>query len=136
MQETTLVRAIQQAEKLTSGEIRIHLENRCKKSVTDRATEVFYNLKMDNTKTANGVLIYLAVKDRQFAIIGDSGINEKAGPDFWDATKQRLEHHFKNGHFIEGLKAGVYEAGKLLSTHYPYSIDDLDELSNQISTQE
>lgn len=136
LQETSLVRAIQQAEKLTSGEIRIHLENRCKKNVNERAKEVFHNLNMDKTKAANGVLIYLAVKDKQFAIIGDSGIDKKVGQDFWDTTKQKLEAHFKNGRFIEGLQVGVYEAGKILSEHFPYSINDLNELSNQISTQE
>lgn len=132
-EEQEIVDAIQIAEKNTSGEIRIHIEQSASTDSLTRAVEVFYLLEMDKTKDSNGVLIYVAVKDKQFVIYGDKGINEKVAPDFWDTTKDVIQSHFKKGDFKQGLVDGILKAGEQLKHHFPYQHDDINELSNEIS---
>lgn len=135
-EEQAIVEAISQAEKNTSGEIRVHIEKENTIAPIERAVEVFRHLHMENTKERNGVIIYLAVKSKHFAIYGDKGINEKVGDDFWDATKEVMQYHFKNGNFKQGIIDGVLKAGEQLKTHFPYQDDDTNELSNEISIGE
>ena len=131
--EQTIVDAIRVAEKATSGEIRVHLEETTSLAPFERALEVFYDLKMNETQDQNGVLIYLAVADKKFAICGDKGINEVVDEDFWDNTKNIMTEHFKNNNFKQGLIDGILEAGEQLKKYFPYQKNDLDELSNEIS---
>lgn len=132
-QRQTIVAAIQEAEKQTSGEIRVHIENTVKEDPLDRAVEMFYKLDMNKTDLRNGVLIYLAVEDRQLAIIGDKGINEVVEEGFWDHIKDEMIRHFKEGQFTEGLASGIKMAGEALQAHFPYQKDDKNELSDDIS---
>lgn len=125
--------AIKQAELNTSGEIRVHLENRLKGELMDRAANLFADLKMHKTQLRNGVLIYMAIEDRRFAIIGDVGINEKVEDDFWDSTKELMLGEFKQGKFCDGLTKGILHAGDQLKSHFPYQSDDVNELSDEIS---
>jgi len=131
--EKEIIEAIRQAEKNTSGEIRVHIEKTSKKNVFDRATEIFHYLKMDNTKLENGVLIYVAVEDKNFAIYGDKGINEVVPNDFWNNTKNIIQSHFKSNNFKRGLIEGILRAGKELEKHFPWTHDDTNELPNNIS---
>ena len=128
-----IMQAILEAEKNTSGEIQVHLENRCKKPVLERAVEVFSALHMHKTALRNGVLIYLAIEDHKFAILGDVGINEKVPADFWDTTKDHMQKLFREGRFTDGLCDGIRMAGEQLGKHFPYHKDDIDELPNEIS---
>jgi uncharacterized membrane protein len=80
-----------------------------------------------------GVLFYLAVEDRKFAVIGDAGINAKVPVDFWDTTKELMLKNFKEGKFTEGLSEGIIIAGKQLKTHFPHQKDDVNELPDEIS---
>jgi uncharacterized membrane protein len=132
-EEQEIVAAIGVAEKNTSGEIRVHIEKETSMAPIDRAVEVFNQLQMQQTQERNGVLIYLAVKSKQFAICGDEGIDKKVAADFWDTTKDIMLSHFKNGNFKQGLIDGILKAGEQLKTHFPYQSDDTDELSNEIS---
>ena len=142
-EEQEIVSAIGIAEKNTSGEIRVHIENgtslkgelakQTSNAPLDRAMEVFRKLQMENTQERNGVIIYVAVKSKQFAIYGDKGINEKVGPNFWDCTKDVMANQFKNGNFKQGLIDGILRAGEQLKTHFPYQDNDTNELSNEIS---
>jgi uncharacterized membrane protein len=131
--ETEIVEAIRLAEKNTSGEIRVHIEQTTSKVPFDRALEVFYQLKMNETQLQNGVLIYLAIADKQFVICGDKGINEVVASDFWDGTKEIMATEFKQGKFKKGLIDGVTKAGEQLKTYFPWQADDTNELSNEIS---
>lgn len=131
--ENEIVEAIRLAEKNTSGEIRVHIEQTTSKVPFDRALEVFYELKMNETQLQNGVLIYLAVADKQFVICGDKGINEVVAPDFWESTKEIMAAQFKQGNFKHGLIDGITKAGEQLKTYFPWQIDDTNELSNEIS---
>ncbi len=131
--EKLIVYAISKAESRTSGEIRVHIESRCKSDVLDRAATVFKTLSMHKTKERNGVLIYLSVNDRKFAIIGDVGINALVPADFWDFTKELVISHFKKGEFTEGLLAAIELTGKHLKQYFPHQKDDVNELSDEIS---
>lgn len=133
-QKKRIKAAIEEAELNTSGEIRVHLENHCKsENVLDRAAQVFAQLKMHETEARNGVLIYMAVKDHKFAIIGDGGINAKVEEDFWDTTKEKMLARFKAGELTQGLVDGILCAGERLKQYFPYQKDDINELSDDIS---
>jgi uncharacterized membrane protein len=132
-EEQEIVEAIRVGEKNTSGEIRVHIEKTTALDPYDRALEVFNELKMDETQLKNGVLIYLAVTDRTFVICGDQGINDIVTNTFWDSTKDIMVAHFKNGNFKQGLIDGILRAGEELKKHFPWSEDDTNELSNEIS---
>jgi uncharacterized membrane protein len=132
-EEQQIVNAIAAAEKNTSGEIRVHLENHSEKPPLERAQEVFYLLGMDKTAARNGVLFYLATEDRNFAIIGDEGIDKAVENDFWDCTKDVVIGRFKEGRFAQGLAEGILRAGERLKQYFPYADNDTDELPNEIS---
>ncbi len=132
-QKEDIKRALMNAELEMSGEIRIHIENVCNGDVFVRATQVFHLLKMDKTRLRNGVLIYLALKNRKFAIIGDVAINALVPEDFWENIKQIMLNHFRNENFAEGLCEAVTITGKQLSTHFPRKKGDVNELSDEIS---
>ena len=132
-QQEAIERAIARAERNTSGEIRVHIEGSCKVSVLDRAAFLFSELKMHATEQRNGVLFYVALKDHQFAVIGDMGINSKVPANFWDDIKIKMQQRFRTGHISEGLVEGIDMAGEQLGQHFPYERDDLNELSNKIS---
>lgn len=132
-EEQEIVLAIVEAENNTSGEIRVHIEEHTEKSPLERAQEVFFELKMDETQDRNGVLFYVCVSDKKFAIIGDKGINEAVESDFWDCTKDIVITNFKEGNFKKGLVEGILRAGERLKKYFPYQSDDTNELSNEIS---
>jgi uncharacterized membrane protein len=128
-----IIEAIKSAEKDTSGEIRVHLENNLKGDVLDRAAFLFEKLQMHTTKDRNGVLFYLAINDRKFAILGDAGINAVAPGNFWDEIKEKAISFFKEEKFTEGLVTGISMAGNALKVHFPYKSDDVNELTDEIS---
>jgi uncharacterized membrane protein len=101
--------------------------------VLTRAKEVFEKLGMTATEARNGVLIYIAEESHKFAIIGDAGIHEKVGSDFWDQSKNLMLQHFKKGEFVQGIKEAVLSCGEALKAHFPYQKNDSNELSNDIS---
>ena len=128
-----IIQAIEAAEMNTSGEIRVHVEVTYSGTLLDRAATVFARLGMHKTALRNGVLFYLAVKKRQFAVIGDAGINKVVPPTFWDEIRSVMEGNFKNSEFGEGLSKGIIMTGEQLKKHFPYKIGDINELPNEIS---
>lgn len=131
--EILITKAIEGAENQTSGEIRVHVESLCKEEVLDRAAWLFKKLKMHETKERNGVLIYLSVNDRKFAIIGDSGINKVVPEGFWDEIKEMMISHFSKGEFALGLINGIEKTGEQLKQFFPWQENDVNELSDEIS---
>ncbi|MBK9292693.1 MAG: TPM domain-containing protein [Bacteroidetes bacterium] len=132
-QKEQIVDAIRQAELSTSGEIRVHLEERCEGEVLDRAAYLFEKLGMMQTAERNGVLIYIAVKDRKFAVIGDAGINAVVEPNYWEDVRHMMAEHFKRGKYVAGLIKAIGRIGAKLKKHFPYQDDDTNELSDEIS---
>jgi len=132
-QQAQILTAVKEAEEATSGEIRVHIETSFKGDVLDRAAWVFRKLGMHKTALRNGVLIYLSVEDRKFAIIGDAGINAKVPEGFWKRISELMQKNFKEGKFTEGLSEGIILAGEQLKTHFPHQKDDVNELPDEIS---
>ncbi len=133
-QEEHIVEAIQQAEEATSGEIRVHIEKKCKaESPIERAQQVFSELKMHETELRNGVIVYVAWKDHKIAIWGDEGIHEKVGQSFWEEEVDLLISFFKKEEYETGLSEVILQIGQKLKENFPYQSDDVNELSNTIS---
>jgi uncharacterized membrane protein len=132
-QQAQILSSVREAEKETSGEIRVHIETSLKGDVLDRAAWLFKKLGMDKTDESNGVLFYLAVSDRKYAIVGDAGINAKVPAGFWDEISELLKKNFREGKFTEGLSEGIIMTGQQLKTHFPHRKDDVNELSDEIS---
>lgn len=125
--------SIHEFEKKTSGEIRVHIENHSKGNALKRAKVIFDNIGMDLTDQKNGVLLYLAIKDKSFAIIGDKGIDNITPEDFWETVKNQMQLNFRNGDFLNGILDAIDEVGKNLAEFFPYNDDDLNELPDEIS---
>ena len=132
-EEDLIVAAIRDAEEQTSGEIRVHIENTNIKSCLERAEDVFYFLGMDKTKDKNGVLFYVDVENKQFAVIGDTGIDKVVPEHFWESVRDRVTGEFAKGNYGDGLVLGIIEAGQKLQEYFPYHHTDTNELSNEIS---
>ena len=133
-EQESVAHAISLAENMTSGEIRVVVENSLgsSDSAIQKAAQYFEKLDMHKTVLRNGVLIYLAVVDHAFAIIGDEGINNRVSEDFWENTKNQMLEHFRNGDYANGLIAGIKDAGEQLSQYFPRKDDDINELPNDI----
>jgi uncharacterized membrane protein len=133
-QKKAIEDAIRQAELNTSGEVRVHIERKCKSDVLDRATEIFALLKMHKTQQRNGVLFYLSIEDHQFAILGDAGINAMVPENFWDTIKGMMLEEFQQGNVSIGLIRGIRMTGDMLKKFYPYKRNvDVNELSDELS---
>ncbi len=134
IEKDRIVAAIKEAELQTSGEIRVHIDYRCKGDVLDRAATVFAKLEMHKTELRNGVLFYLALKDKKFAILGDIGINAKVPEGFWEEVKLKMLDYFKRGELVDGLIEGIKMAGEKLKAYFPYKEgEDINELPDEIS---
>jgi uncharacterized membrane protein len=134
-EEEEIVEAIRIAEENTSGEIRVHIEEKSDKPSLERAKEVFNVLEMYKTEARNGVLFYINVSDHQFAILGDEGIDKVVPSDFWESTKDVVLKNFSEKKFKKGLVKGIIKAGEQLKNYFPYQSDDINELPNEISRE-
>lgn len=132
-QRDDIRQAILNAELDTSGEIRVHIETTCSGDVMDRAAFIFRQLGMHKTEKRNGVLFYLAVKNRRFAVIGDSAINATVPENFWDDLKHIMLNHFRENRFTEGLIEAIGRVGEKLKNSFPYQTGDVNELSDEVS---
>jgi len=128
-----IVGAIADAEKRSSGEIRVHVTRRKPSNLEERARRRFELLGMTRTAERNGVLIYIAPKLRRFQILGDSGIHEKCGDDFWKETAAAMEERFRRGDFTEGLVHGIGKVGEVLAAHFPRKADGVNELPDEVT---
>ena len=132
-----IIVAIKQAESDTSGEVKVHVEELCTEAdPVERAKQVFTYLSLDKTAQRNGVLFYLAHGDRKFAVLGDIGIDKVVPANFWETTRDALRINFSQGNFSEGLQMGIREAGYQLKKYFPYQNNDVNEISDDISTEQ
>jgi uncharacterized membrane protein len=132
-EERRIIAAIRASEGHTSGEIRVHLEKQIEGDVTAAAFAVFHQLNMDRTAERNGVLIFIVPAQRQFAIIGDEGINRKVPPHFWADVRDVMQHYFRQGQFTDGVCEGVLLVGQKLKEFFPRQSNDQNELPDEIS---
>ena len=132
-EEERIVEAIRKAEKQTSGELRVHVARKHKVDILTEAAKVFQKLGMDKTKERNGVLFFIVPQKKQFAVIGDKGINEKVPEGFWDEVRDLMQDFFKKGEITEGVCQGVTLAGHQLEQYFPGKDDDENELPDTVS---
>lgn len=128
-----IIDTIRANEAKTSGEIRVHLTLHCDEDVMDSAAYWFDKLKMQKTAKRNGVLFFIAVEDRRFAVIGDAGIHRCVPPTFWDDIQRIVLRRFHHENFIEGIIAGICLTGEQLQHFFPRQVDDRNELPDNIS---
>lgn len=133
-ESSRIIEAIRAAEQKTSGEIRIFIESRCRfVDPLDRAAEIFWGLKMDHTAHHNSVLLYVAVKDHQFAIYADKGIHERLGTEFWRREVEEMSIHFRENHYLEAIMLVIHDIGSALEQHFPFDpTTDKNELPDDI----
>lgn len=134
-EENRIIAAIKAAEANTTGEIRIHIDQKLRRPVLEEAAAVFARLAMHETKARNAVLIMVAPNDRAFAILGDVGIDRVVPPDFWAAERDLIQQHFRRGEFCEGLCQAIAQVGEKLRAHFPGEAGDTNELPDEITYQ-
>ncbi|MCG2587918.1 TPM domain-containing protein [Rhodohalobacter sulfatireducens] len=134
--EEKIVQAIAEAEEFTTGEIRIHIEAKCKKDPVERAKTIFGQLEMHETEARNGVILYIATKDRKVAIFGDEGISQQVENNFWQDEIDKLIGEFKQGNFEKGIESVVGDIGKKLKQFFPSDGADPNELDNEITFED
>ena len=129
-----IIEAVRNAEKRTSGEVRVFVESRCSyMDAIDRAKEIFVELKMHETVDRNAVLVYIALKDHQLAIFGDEGIHSKLGNDYWNAEVKKMISNFNKENYAEGIQEVVTDIGEALTQLFPYNNNtDKNELPDDI----
>ncbi len=132
-EEERIILSIKAAERSTSGEIRVHIDHHSNDKPLVAAVKTFQKLGMHKTKARNGILIFIAPERKQFAILGDQGIDEVVPENFWQEERNILQAHFKRGAFCEGICQVVGQIGEKLKTHFPYQSDDVNELPDEIS---
>lgn len=132
--ESRVVAAIQKAEKVCSGEVRVHVETTVgRHDLQEYGKRTFERLGMTKTEARNGVLIFIAAKEQRFVILGDTAIHEKVGTEFWEAVASHMEEHFREGRFTDGIVHAIEEVGAQLESHFPYHCEDVNELPDTIS---
>ncbi len=128
-----LIEAVAQAELETSGEIRLHIENFCFGNEIKRSEKVFTKLNMHKTKERNGVLIYIATFSKKIAVVGDEGIHQKLGNEFWQKLVNELIKDFRENRKAPALAKCILACGEQLGKFFPIKSDDENELTNTIS---
>jgi uncharacterized membrane protein len=130
------------AEAATSAEIRVHIEPRVPRTLLgsvrdplDRAREVFARLGMHATRERNGVLVYLALRDRKLAIFGDAGVHARVGEAYWARIRDLMVDGFRHGAGRDALVRAVDEVGAVLAQHFPRRPDDVNELEDRVSVE-
>ncbi|MEO6612207.1 MAG: TPM domain-containing protein [Chitinophagaceae bacterium] len=132
-EQRLIVSAIQKAERATSGEVRVFVESRCSyMDALDRAVELFAQMGMQATEERNGVLVYVAIKDQQFAVFGDEGIHRKVGPDYWNTEVIKMMRDFNRENYALGIAGCIEDIGHALQQFFPYTESDKNELSDDI----
>jgi len=133
-EQQQIIEAIRKAERMTSGEVRLFVESRCSyMDAVDRAAELFFRLEMDETNDHNAVLVYVAMDDRQLAVVGDAGIHQRVGNEYWNDEVQKMISNFNRNNYAAGLVEIISDIGQALTKHFPFNNDtDKNELPDDI----
>ncbi len=131
-EEHRILKSVRQAESVCSGEIRVFVEDKCPETVERRTIEVFKNLKMFNTQQRNGVLIYIALTDKKFAVFGDEGIHQHLGFHFWRTEAAYLRDFFEQDMMVDGLCHVIKHLGDVMQPLFPHQNNDANELPDEI----
>ena len=132
LDEARVTAAIAKAERQSSGEIRVYVTHHRIDDALARARRRFLKLNMDRTRHRNAVLLYFAPRSHQFAIVGDTGIHEKCGDDFWRSAAEAMSAQFKEGRFTEAVESAIQQIGEVLARHFLRGPDDRNELPDSV----
>jgi len=135
LDQLRIVEAIKSAEKMTSGEIRVHVQPKAGGEIRNVAERTFERLGMTKTALRNGVLLFIASEEQHFVILGDEGINTRVPAGFWDEIAAKLTMRFKNGEFTDGIVEAIQSAGGELRQFFPFETGDVNELTNEINVE-
>jgi len=125
--------AIQNAERRTSGEICVSVAPFFWGRIEKAADKAFLRMGMTRTKDRNGVLFFVVPARRKFVVLGDRGIHERVGQDFWHRIVAVVSEKFRERDFTSGLVRGIEEVGEQLAAHFPYDpATDKDELPDDV----
>ncbi len=125
--------AIEQAERRTSGEIRVSVSTFFWGDVRKVAEKAFDRLGMTATRDRNGVFFFVVPSRRRFVVLGDRGIHEKVGDEFWEKVAAAVSEKFRQGDFTGGLVHGIETVGEELALAFPYDrTGDTNELSDDV----
>jgi uncharacterized membrane protein len=133
LDQQRIVDAISTAEKMTSGEIRVHIQPKAHGDIREVAERTFERLGMTKTEQRNGVLLFIACEEQRFTILGDRGIDEKVPAGFWDEIAARLTIRFQHGELTDGIVDAIHSAGEELRHYFPRAEGDVNELANDIN---
>ena len=133
-EQQLIIDAIHNAERMTSGEVRVFVESKCSyMDAIDRAAELFFQLEMQKTDDRNAVLVYVAMKDRQLAVFGDEGIHNKVGNEYWSTEVKKMISNFNRENYAAGIAEVVKDIGTALTKNFPFNNDsDKNELPDDI----
>jgi uncharacterized membrane protein len=132
-EQNRLLDKIARIEKHSSGEVRIHVTDRKVKDPLEAARRTFTSLGMAATRRRNGVLVFLSLPSRRFAIVGDEGIDRVTPAEYWETLRDGLAGRFATGEYCEGLLEILDRVEAVLVQHFPYERGDVDELSDELS---
>lgn len=135
LDQKRIIDAIASAERMTSGEIRVHVQPKAHGEIRSVAERTFERLGMTKTELRNGVLLFIACEEQRFVILGDEGIDAKVPAGFWDEIAAKLTIRFQHGEFTEGIVEAIHSSGEELRHYFPRAHDDVDELSNEINVE-
>lgn len=133
LEHDDIVAAIREAEQKTSGELRVFVSHKKTDDPVAAAQRAFVKLGMTKTREHNGVLIFVAPRAHQFAVIGDTAVHQRCGDDFWQQLAAEMSGHFRKSEFHAGLRHAIRKAGELLAQHFPPRSDDRNELSDDVA---
>lgn len=132
-QQTSIVATIKEVERNTSSEVRLHIDTHTKLKALDRAAYLFKQLNMHKTKARNGVLLYMSIQNKSFAVIGDAGIHHFVKDAFWNTCRDEVVTAFRKGNFCDGIIDCIKKVGVELQQYFPYQADDKNELPDELS---
>jgi uncharacterized membrane protein len=132
LDDQRIVEAIGRAERQSSGEIRVFISEKQVNDVLNEAKVHFLRLGMEKTRGRNGVLIYIAPRSRNFAIVGDVAIHEHCGDQFWQEIAEAMETNLKQERYTEALLLAIERVGAVLAAHFPRQPDDRNELPDEV----
>ena len=133
LEHDRIVEAIRQTESKTSGEVRVYIQRgKLDRDVLAVAEEKFQSLGMHNTAARNGVLIFVAPRMQQFAVLGDEGIHQRCGDDLWQRVVNKMGAHFKQNHFTDAIVGAVNDLGEVLAEQFPRTAGDVNELPDRV----
>ena len=133
-EQQLIIEAIRNAERRTSGEVRVFVESKCSyMDAIDRAAELFFQLEMQKTDDRNAVLLYVAMKDRQLAVFGDEGIHKKVGNEYWNNEVHKMITNFNRENYAAGISEVVKDIGEALTKNFPFNNEtDKNELPDDL----